>query len=309
MPSHSILTVSVLSVFSAFVLTACNDSGDSDSRPARSATLDFRAAVGSEAAECGKTYSGVGSGVRDQLKLTDFRVYLSDVELRKADGSKVPVTLDQDGKWQYQNVALLDFENGCGSGTPDTNTSVKGAVAAGDYTGVCFKIGVPFALNHLNDATAPSPLNASGMLWAWSSGRKFIRVDGRGDPDGLNAGWNLHLGSTGCVAANAQTAPSLECANSNLPQVCVDLALPETVQNGATVIRGAKKIVFDIKDVLAGTDVSVNTPNTSPGCMSALNDPECIEIMPRLGLNFPYKDGTGVQQLYPAQTQALVRVE
>ncbi|MGF1547557.1 MAG: MbnP family copper-binding protein [Thiotrichales bacterium] len=278
-------------------LVGCS-SDDSSSAMSRSVSLNFKAAVGTEAAECGKTYGNIGIGVRNTYKLTDFRVYISDVALRKADGTTAPVSLDQDGVWQYQNVALLDFENGCDKGTPQINATVKGSVARDNYTGVCFNIGVPFEHNHLNDATAPSPLNASGMLWAWSSGRKFIRVDGVGDPGGLNAGFHIHLGSTGCVAANAQTAPTAACANPNLPRVCVDID-----------VESGKKIVFDVKDVLAATDVTVNTANTSPGCMSAVSDPECIEIMPRLGLNFPYKDGTGVQNLYPAQAQTWVRVE
>ncbi len=292
----------------ALLLTGCDSDGGSSNTP-RNVTLDFKAAVGNETAECGKTYSNVGIGARNTLKLTDFRVYISDIELQKADGTKVPLTLNQDGKWQYQNVAMLDFENGCAKGTPETNTSVKGAAASGDYTGVCFNIGIPFSLNHLNDATAPSPLNASGMIWAWSSGRKFIRLDGVADPNGIAAGFNLHLGSTGCVSTNAQTPPASACANPNLPKVCVNLKLHEGMHDGVLLIHNEKKIVFDIKDVLAATDISVNTPSTAAGCMSGTNDPECIEIMPRLGLDFPYKSGTGVQNLYPAQTQKLVRVE
>jgi hypothetical protein len=162
------------------LLAGCGSDDDAPSE--RQATVSFAAQVNSQDFVCGKTYNNVGVGQPGAYQVTDWRFYVHDVALVKADGSRQALDLDQDGTWQYQNVALLDLRKDCGSGTLPTNTVVKGAVPNENYTGLCFKVGVPYALNHLNDATAPSPLNASGMLWNWRGGRKFIRVDGLARP-------------------------------------------------------------------------------------------------------------------------------
>ena len=45
-------------------------------------------------------------------------------------------------------------------------------------------------------------------------------------------------------------------------------------------------VIFDLGKLLADSDVTTNTPNTAPGCMSGENDPDCIPIMKALGLSF-----------------------
>lgn len=61
------------------------------------------------------------------------------------------------------------------------NSAVKGKVPAGRYTAVTFDLGVPFALNHADVASAPSPLNVKAMWWSWQGGYKFVRVDMKTD--------------------------------------------------------------------------------------------------------------------------------
>ncbi|WP_228019524.1 MULTISPECIES: MbnP family protein [Sphaerospermopsis] len=84
-------------------------------------TINFQARVGQQPFECGKTYT-LGKPAT-KVTAADFRFYVSDVALIDNKGKAVPVNLTQDGKWQYQNVALLDFENksgGCANGTIET---------------------------------------------------------------------------------------------------------------------------------------------------------------------------------------------
>ncbi|MEM7592163.1 MAG: MbnP family protein, partial [Cyanobacteria bacterium P01_A01_bin.83] len=86
----------------------------------------------------------------------------------------------QDGKWQHQNVALLDFEDGtdsCDNGTPEIRTQVVGTIPEGDYESLQFTLGVPPQLNHDDAAIAPSPLNLTSMWWNWQGGYKFLRLD------------------------------------------------------------------------------------------------------------------------------------
>ena len=49
--------------------------------------------------------------------------------------------------------------------------------SSGHYTGLLFTVGVPFALDHVDAATAPAPLNFTAMNWVWQAGFKFIRSE------------------------------------------------------------------------------------------------------------------------------------
>ena len=56
-------------------------------------------------------------------------------------------------------------------------------------------------------------------------------------------------------------------------------------------------VIFDLGKLLEGSDISVNSPHSAPGCMSAENDPDCTAVMKALGL--PYgKDPGGAQTVF-----------
>ena len=279
------------------LLTGCG--GDDDSAERR-AVVEFHAQVNGRDFTCGATYSNVGVGHPGTYQITDWRFYVHDVELVKADGSRRALELDQDGVWQYQKVALLDLRRDCGGGALPTNAVVAGTVANDPYTGICFKVGIPYELNHVNDATAPSPLNSSGMLWNWRGGRKFIRIDGVGDPANLKQAFHIHLGSTECPGSNPNAPPTAACGYPNIAEFCLD-----------NFDVDQDHLVMDIGKALEASNVAVDTPNTAPGCMSGNSDPECIPIMPRLNLDFTYVAGAGATpEQYPkAVPQRLFSVD
>ncbi len=272
------------------VLAGCGGSdGDDDTVDEKAITVTFKALVNGQNFVCGQTYSNIGIGLPGTYRVNDWRFYVHDVALVKADGSRRLMALNQDGVWQYQNLAMLDLENGCANGTPQTNATVKGTVPNESYTGICFKLGIPYALNHLSDATAPSPLNSSGMMWNWRGGRKFIRIDGVGDPGNINQAFHIHLGSTECPGTAPNAPPTAACGYPNVPEFCLDNFNVERDQ-----------IAMNLEKALEGSNVVVNSPGTQAGCMSANSDPDCIEIMPRLNLNFTYSAGAGIPpQSYP----------
>jgi uncharacterized repeat protein (TIGR04052 family) len=279
------------------LLTGCG--GDDDSAERR-AVVEFHAQVNGRDFTCGATYSNVGVGQPGTYQITDWRFYVHDVELVKADGSRQALELDQDGVWQYQKVALLDLRRDCGGGALPTNAVVAGTIANDPYTGICFKVGIPYELNHVNDATAPSPLNSSGMLWNWRGGRKFIRIDGVGDPANLKQAFHIHLGSTECPGSNPNAPPTAACGYPNIAEFCLD-----------NFDVDQDHLVMDIGKALEASNVAVDTPNTAPGCMSGNSDPECIPIMPRLNLDFTYVAGAGATpEQYPkAVPQRLFSVD
>jgi len=234
-------------------------------------TLTFEAQVGDEPFDCSKTFTGVGAPPAE-VKIADYRLYVHEVALHQADGTLVPVALDQDDLWQYEGVALLDFEDGtasCANGTAEKNAVVKGSAPPGEYDGVAFKVGVPFELNHKDAAVAPSPLNLSALFWSWNEGYKFIRIDSI--PAGSDAAFNLHLGSTGCMDDGSGGVSS--CARPNRPEVSL---------TGFDPLKTA--IVIDYGAVVAASDLATNGGGP-PGCMSGPADPECGPVFDHLGID------------------------
>ena len=255
-------------------------------------TIQFEGMVADAPFACGQAYElGTPATVMTPL---DFRFYVSEVALIDTDGNAVPLVLEQDGLWQHQDVALIDFEDksgACANGTPETRAQVIGAVPAGDYTGVKFTLGVPFSLNHVDATLAPSPLNLTAMWWNWNFGYKFARIDltpataaAQANTGGSAAhekqhaadefnGFAIHLGSVGCQM-DATQAPVV-CSLPNRPEVMFTDFDPTT-----------DVIVADLAALVSQTNLADNQPETAIGCMSSPTDGDCAGIMQNLGLPF-----------------------
>src|SRR5688572_10679522 len=271
----------------AAVTDAGKDAATTDAESQR-LEIEFEGRVGSETFDCTKTYE-IGTAATPVRPL-DFKLYVHDVKLITASGTEEPLELEQDGIWQRDDVALLDFENkasSCRNGTTATRTKVVGMAANGVYEGLSFKVGVPEALNHENQATAASPLNIEGMFWSWLSGYKFLRVDvapvqgmmaadvadaGPGHQGG-SMGFPVHLGSTMCTG-NPMTDEGVTCKRENRPKA-----------RFARFDASTQKIVVDVAKLLSTTDVSKNGGG-EPGCMSGPMDPDCSPVFERLGVDF-----------------------
>jgi uncharacterized repeat protein (TIGR04052 family) len=279
------------------ILAACGPTNNTDGN----VTLQFAMNVGDQAADCSTTFTGLGTA-NTSVMFTDLRFYVSNIRLINAQGQEVPLELAQDGVWQYQNTALLDFEDGsgaCNGGNTALNSTVLGVVPAGRYTGIAFDLGVPFDLNHADVAAAPSPLNIPALWWNWQGGYKFLRVDmqtsaaaapapnaamsatmpagsqGEMAAEGGPApnAWFIHLGSTGCQSSDRTAPPSAPCSNPNLASVRLDGFDPS-----------ASVIVADLATLLREVPLDQNTPEP-PGCMSGLQDPDCPALFPGFGLD------------------------
>jgi uncharacterized repeat protein (TIGR04052 family) len=238
-------------------------------------TIRFAATVGGDVVACGTTYTDLGSS-NSEVTITDFRFYVSEVHLIAADGTAVPFELEQDGLWQYANVALLDFEDGTAgcseAGTKELRDVVTGSAPARDYTGIQFTLGLPFELNHIDPTAAPSPLNLTAMAWGWQYGYKFIRIDMLTQGESTDS-YLLHLGSTGCVSDAFTSPPQTECTNPNRVSIRLDNFDPN-----------ANVIVADLATLLDGVNLGESVPEP-PGCMSGTDDPDCVPLFPNLGLS------------------------
>ena len=287
---------------------ACSDDdggGDVDAAPmidaapadagTQAVTIDFAVKVGTEEAACtaAAPYAGLGSaGI--SASLNDIRFYVSNVRLLSGT-QEAPVTLDQDGTWQYMDVALLDFEDGTGgcatNGNAATNSQVVGTVPPGTYDGISFDLGVPYALNHQDVTTVPSPLNVMAMYWAWAIGHKFLRVDFAIDGGGA---WNVHLGSHMCDSPNPPSdPPDSGCGKPNRARITLTGFDP-----------AANTAVLDLAKLVEDSDLSANA-GMAPGCQSFPDDgDDCTPLYPNLGLDFSTGDCVN-----GCQDQSAFRVE
>jgi uncharacterized repeat protein (TIGR04052 family) len=247
----------------------------------------FQAMIGSEKFACGRSYPGVGTS-KSTLSPRDFRFYVHNIALLDDTGKAVPLQLAQDGKWQLDDVVLLDFEDatgGCANGTPETNDRAVGSVPAGHYKGLRFTLGVPFNKNHTDLTTQPPPLNLTALSWVWNAGRKFARLDF--SSTGMPRGFAIHLGSTGCMPNDVKTAPPAQCSEPN--RVDVEFSAFDPAND---------VVLADLGALLRNTDIDSNQPKTAAGCMSSPEDRDCAGIFANLGLPFAGK---------PAGTQSFFR--
>jgi uncharacterized repeat protein (TIGR04052 family) len=248
-------------------------------------TLSFEGLVGGEPARCGQSYAGIGT-TDSELTLGDFRLFVHDIRVVNASGEEIPLSLEQDGVWQHEDLALLDFEDGdgCESGTAETNTTVRGTIPGESppLVGVRMRLGVPFELNHGDASTAPSPLSFTSMFWSWNGGYKFLRVDAR--TTGLPSGFLLHLGSTGCEGDGRGGVTS--CTQENRAEIALDGFDPRT-----------RTISIDLAELLSESDVDADLGG-QPGCMSGWGDPDCEPIFHALGLPFDGTPAPGPQRFF-----------
>lgn len=268
----------------ALLATACGDEPTDPDAGSTELSIVFKPMVGSQEFACGQTYTGLGT-TATTYEPKDFRLYVHNVRLL-SHGTEAPLTLTEDGAWQRDGVALLDFEDKtglCSNGTEATNNRLVGKAPANHYTGLRFTVGVPFEKNHLDASTAPSPLNVSTLFWSWEGGYKFLRLDGR--TRGLPNGHNLHLGSTGCQSSGPNQVTS--CQNSNRFEVEID---------GFDFT--SSRAVLDVAALFGSSNLDANQAQSAPGCMSTSDDADCAPVFQRLGLAFGGTQANPAGQLF-----------
>jgi uncharacterized repeat protein (TIGR04052 family) len=256
----------------------------------RSLVIMFDARVGALPFACGVSFDGIGT-TRTAVSFEDFRLYVHDVRV-VTEAGEVDVALEEDGVWQNDGLALLDFEGpGC-AGNAVTNTRIVGKIPARTpaITGVRFVLGVPARLDHLEVATAPSPRNLSAMYWGWEAGYTYLRIEGRsrGEP----AGFRYHLGATGCAVG--ASARDVSCAEVHLAPVALD---HYDEQKSAIVVDLAalfSRANLD-GDASLRRATDAGEPRGGRGCMGESAEPECAPFFAALGLA-------------PSSTQRLFRV-
>jgi len=211
--------------------------------------------------------------------LRDLRFFVHDVRLLDESGHEVAAKLVPDGRWQSEAAALLDFEDGtgaCDSGTRGTNTHLMLKAPAGAYTGLRFRLGLPFVENHQNPALAAAPLSVGSMHWGWQGGYKFMRLEGKLD----GAARRIHLGSTGCEGTIGHIQ---RCARPHRPEITL-----------RPFVSGQSTVVLDV-------DALLDAPRGAgdEGCMSGAEDQACARPFAAVGLSLT--SGESVEEQHAFQ--------
>lgn len=255
------------------VSLACFAAACGDEAGTQEITIRFAADVGDETAECGEQYPlGTDSWL---ATLNDLRFYVSNIRLTNDADVDVPVELDQESVWQLDDVALLDFEDGCLNGTVEMNSTVVGTVPEGTYNGIKFEWAVPFDLNHSDYLTQPTPLDVFSMFWSWAGGRKFVRIDLNVSTIDGPLGWNFHLGSTMCASDGDEDPPTEACGRPNRPQI--DLA---------SFNPASDTVVLDLVPLFGDSNIASSSDPAS-GCQSFPGDEaDCAALFPNVGLDY-----------------------
>ena len=236
--------------------------------------IRFKAKVGDSDLDCREEYDGQGS-TKVRARVQDFRVFVEEVSLIKADGEKVRVVFEDRAPFQTKDVALLDFTErtgACINGSASVNTTITGRVPDGEYTGIEFVNGVPETLNHKNITTQKAPLQDPSLFWGWQSGYRFIVAEilPTSPAEAADAGSGevgtatfVHIGSAACTGSNAD---GYSCARPNRNRVVLDGFDP-----------AKSTIVADLGKVFAMVDLSKGIECHGP-------NPECANMYASFGI-------------------------
>jgi len=217
------------------------------------------------------------------LALTDLRFYVSELLVIDSSGAEHPVSLTPDERWQQQDIALIDLENGsgaCSNGTSDVNTAIRGTVATSDFVGVRFTIGVPFDMNHANPLLAQPPLDDAAMHWHWRSGYKFLRAGISSPTDSF---W-IHLGSTGCEGTIQNITG---CSSPNRVTVSI-----------ADFSADGGRIALELSELFRGIDLQ---DGIGSDCSSSPAESECAAPFETLGLSIDGSTNLQPQKVFQVQ--------
>lgn len=158
--------------------TACHD--DKDLAPTTaSGTLELELdhLVGSAPlALNSSTFYSTPSG--QQFKVSTFNYYLSNIKLKKADGTEYA---------EPESYHLIRESD------PATKRFTLTDVPAGDYTSLTFTLGVD-SVRNVSGAQTGALDPSNGMFWTWNSGYIYTKLEGSSPQAGGNQQLVFHIG-------------------------------------------------------------------------------------------------------------------
>ncbi|APY11673.1 hypothetical protein BWZ22_10665 [Seonamhaeicola sp. S2-3] len=155
--------------------------------------LKFDNGVGGNDFTFGTTYNKSNN---ESYKLETLKYIISNVSLKDAEGNSYTYPTEK-------NIFIVDEANGNNAG--EIYVTLEDVDAA-NYTEITFGIGVDqerYQLGAEGQGDFLEEAQDAGMLWAWATGYRFIRLDGTYSSDTVtDEGLAIHMGSVGTTLDN-----------------------------------------------------------------------------------------------------------
>lgn len=185
-----IFLFSVVSAFCLFI--SCSED---EQITQGSIALNFDNVVGTANLQLNTNNTPYTNANDEAYKITWLTYYVSNIKLKKADGTTYNDPIKPDGSAGYY---LIDEANALSQEVTLQN------VPAGDYTEVTFTIGVD--ATQVDQGAQTGALDpAKGLFWSWNSGYIFMAVEGE-SPASTQVGnaFQYHVGGYKEDAASNQ---------------------------------------------------------------------------------------------------------
>ncbi|WP_206986519.1 MbnP family protein [Hymenobacter telluris] len=162
--------------------------------------MEFENVAGSTAIQLNST-TPYTTAAGDQFTITTLRYYISNIKLKRADGTEFV---------QPDSYYLID------QGIESSRKFSIPNVPIGDYSGITFTVGVDSVRNVSGAQTGA--LSPGDMFWTWNSGYIYTKLEGRSpQSSNLNGGIIFHIG--GFKSPNNTIRTVSPAMNNNMIQV------------------------------------------------------------------------------------------
>lgn len=236
---NKILWVSGLSLIISHLIQSCKS--DPDPYVNNSLVLSFNNKAGNDVVVLGS--GNYKNAVGEGFTVTTFNYYISNISLKKADGTLY--TVPQDSSY------FLIRETNAAS----KKVTLKG-IPTGDYTELKFMIGVDSLRNTMDISRRKGVLDpgdasheGDGMYWSWNSGYIFLKLEGNSPQVVADAAgsqkYRYHIGGFG--GYNAKTFNNLRTVTLPLGSIAAKVGPSqqptiEVIADIAKIFDGTQKI-------------------------------------------------------------------
>lgn len=171
------------------------------------------------------------------MKITKFDYYISNIILKKTDGSTYTVPQDssyflvKESDESSQHIELDD-------------------IPVGDYNGITFTLGVDSLRCTMDVSKRTGALDpANGMYWSWNSGYIFLKLEGTSTASAMSGNaFQYHIGGFG-----GMTSPTINNIKT------ISLSFPSTGKVRTTNHVEAHILADALKVLDGSTNISIAT--------------------------------------------------
>jgi hypothetical protein len=254
-----------IAIILLFVAFACSEENDT-ALTNGSLKIEFDNVVGSANLQLNTSNQLYTNSLGETFKITELRYYISNIKLKRTDGTFFVDPVINDGSKGYYLIDEADAA---------TQVVTLADIPAGEYTEVTFTVGVD--ANRVTQGAQVGPLDpAKNMFWSWNSGYIFFRMEGVAalstQPENV---FQYHMGGYKLIAGNTNMV-------NNLREVTLSFNADNPSVNGSNTPE--VHVMMDALKVFNGPGSQVtftsNTSRHSPAsCVDIANNVQAAFVV------------------------------